>query len=480
MRYRCCFLVVVCLLASCSSSSGSPEPVQAGSSLLAGPWEICTRTAVSLGVSLLEESPFAPPAELVTPMAPSAGGMVFSVDDGVRGSEPWVSSGAPGAGTRLLKEIIPGAVGSHPTWFTTVGSRVFFAADDPVAGRELFVTDGTVGGTRRVKDIWPGAVGSFPNELFAFNGLLYFAAGDPTHGRELWRSDGSAAGTFMVEDFEPGIEDSSPHRFTLGGDGSLYFLASYRGVITILLRSDGGPGADEVFRMSSDHGFQLPLVAVGSKLFFAVGVSHSGGAMLMVTDGGAPPVMLRQFGMVGEMAGVGGRLLFSAAMGMDSDDMELWRSDGTASGTVLVEDILPGPMGSNPDHFTVLGNQLFFAADDGVHGVEPWDSDSTAAKTRLFGDLEAGAGSSFPDVLTTVDNLFFFSAAIRNRGAEPWVSNGVRITTVSLTEIAPGPLDSFPRSFTRSGQNVFFTAQDNSGVRYVYALPIAPVGGCPP
>ena len=480
MKYRRRLLGVVCLLAGCSSAPGSSEPEGKSSSPLVNSWEACSRTAVSLVVTAIEETPFSPP------MAPSPAGMVFSADDGVRGREPWVSNGLPGAGTRLLRELAPGAGSSDPRWFTRVGTQVFFAATDPVVGRELFVTDGTPDGTRRVKDIWPGAVGSFPTELFAFKGLVYFAAGDPVHGRELWRSDGTAAGTILVADLEVGLEDSSPYQFTQGGDGALYFLRSERSTFTVLMRTEGGSGASEVFRTPSDQGFPRPLTPVGRKLFFVEGGMHGGGGShgrsgtLMVTDAGATPEMLGHFGMMGELAAVGGRLLFSASPHMVTEDMELWRSDGTPDGTTLVEDILPGPQGSYPEHFAVLGNQLFFSADDGVHGVEPWDSDGTEARTRLFGDLEVGAGSSFPSELTTVEDLLFFGASIRNRGAEPWVGNGVRISTVSLTEIAPGPRSSNPRNFTRSQDHAFFTAEDDGGVRRLYALLIRPDGGCPP
>jgi ELWxxDGT repeat protein len=39
---------------------------------------------------------------------------------------------------------------------------------------------------------------------------------------------------------------------------------------------------------------------------------------------------------------------------------ELWKSDGTAAGTVLVKDILPGSASSFPDQFTVCDGSCFF------------------------------------------------------------------------------------------------------------------------
>ena len=48
---------------------------------------------------------------------------------------------------------------------------------------------------------------------------------------------------------------------------------------------------------------------------------------------------------------------------------ELWKSDGTAAGTVLVKDINPGSDSSGPSYLTNVNGTLFFTADDGT-GVE--------------------------------------------------------------------------------------------------------------
>jgi ELWxxDGT repeat protein len=53
---------------------------------------------------------------------------------------------------------------------------------------------------------------------------------------------------------------------------------------------------------------------------------------------------------------------------------ELWKSDGTAAGTVLVKDIYPGGDSSWPSSLTEAGGHVFFTADDGVHGDELWTS----------------------------------------------------------------------------------------------------------
>ncbi len=61
--------------------------------------------------------------------------------------------------------------------------------------------------------------------------------------------------------------------------------------------------------------------------------------------------------------------------------LELWKSDGTLAGTILVKDFNPGSKGSSVHSLTVMNGVLFFAANDGVHGEEMWKSDGTAGGT---------------------------------------------------------------------------------------------------
>jgi ELWxxDGT repeat protein len=79
---------------------------------------------------------------------------------------------------------------------------------------------------------------------------------------------------------------------------------------------------------------------------------------------------------------------------------ELWVSDGTQAGTVLLLDIHPGSIGSNPRGIVPFGGKLYFSADDGIHGRELWVSDGTVAGTQLVSD-------SFAGQIVTDTNLFF-------------------------------------------------------------------------
>ena len=91
---------------------------------------------------------------------------------------------------------------------------------------------------------------------------------------------------------------------------------------------------------------------------------------------------------------VGNTLYFVANDGTNGE--ELWKSDGTASGTMMVKDISSGSSQSNIYGFTAVGSTLYFRADDGTNGAELWKTDGTASGTVMVKDITAEAAAAIP------------------------------------------------------------------------------------
>ncbi len=219
-----------------------------------------------------------------------------------------------------------------------------------------------------------------------------------------------------------------------------------------------------------------PPVAIGGLLYFAA-TDGVNGVELWRSDGTqAGTVMVKDIrpgadsSFPRSLVNVNGVLFFTADTGATAPGTgrELWRSNGTANGTVLVRDIQPGTGSSNPTHLTVLNGVLFFAADDGVHGNELWKSKGTRTTTVLVSDLNitpAPSASSDPRDLTPIGNTLYFSADNGINGREPWKSGGFRSGTVMVRDIAEGPGSSDPNNFTELNGIAVFTADDTAGTQ---------------
>src|SRR5439155_692817 len=132
---------------------------------------------------------------------------------------------------------------------------------------------------------------------------------------------------------------------------------------------------------------------------------------------------------------VNGTLFFVASD--PTNGRELWKSDGTAAGTVLVKDIHPGSGDSYPYWLTDVNGTLFFAAFDPSNGTELWKSDGTAAGTVLVNATRRGCDLSSPDGLTDVNGTLFFVADDPTNAFELWKSDGTAEGTVLVKAFDP-------------------------------------------
>ena len=332
--------------------------------------------------------------------------------------EPWIIDGTI-AGSKMIKDINPGAASSihftNDQKFISSGGKVYFGADDGTHGYELWVTDGTTNGTHLVRDIYPGAWPSAPKNPADANGKLYFSADDGTNGRELWVTDGTANGTQMVKDINPGSGSSSPEKF-IAYQNKVYFVNGIELWVT-----DGTTNGTQIVKNFSSYIDKL--ILFNNKLYiFSNGIWESNG-----TANGTQSVS--NIDLRGdEVVVFSGKMYFS---GRDTITIgnELYTSDGTTNGTYIIKDIYTQTRrSSDPEQLTVVGNQLFFEADDGIHGEELWVTDGTTAGTKLVKDIAPGPSmGSRSECYTAYGNKLFFQATDSigvGKGDRLWESDG--------------------------------------------------------
>src|SRR6267378_3233631 len=155
-----------------------------------------------------------------------------------------------------------------------------------------------------------------------------------------------------------------------------------------------------------------------------------------------------QFSRLGDLTDLNGTLFFRATDDLNGNGIELWKSDGTAIGTVLVRNIATcaSPNSSSPENLTNVNGILFFSANDCVHGRELWKSNGMTAGTVLVKDIYSGIYSflgSDPSFLTAVGSTVFFVARDPTNGTELWKSDGSDVGTVLVKDIVSGTGSSY-------------------------------------
>ncbi len=316
----------------------------------------------------------------------------------------WISDGTA-AGTQPTSISV-----SATSELVAYQGSVYVSGSTPTTGFELFRFNGRTASV--VRDIHPSG-SSTPRSLSVLNGVLYFQASAPSIGTELWRSDGTFAGTQLVLDANPGPASGVGFQGIRVANNRLWF--------------DGNDGTTGDEPWSSD------------------GTAHR--TMLTIDLSPPPPGTLASNPV--ELVDFNGVVLFAADDGQVGE--ELWRSDGTAAGTIRVKDVSPGPSSSNLKRLAVAERQVFFQAN----GNEVWRTDATTQSTTSLMTFTGGFAG-----FAVLKNRAIFHA-VTSMGSQMWVSDGTLAGTQPLTAPTVGGSTS-PVSFAVLGTTLYYAGYDSS------------------
>ena len=372
----------------------------------------------------------------------------FAADSASGSSQLWVSDGTTG-GTHLVKAISPSG-NDDVLYIVAFGDSVMFRANDDVHGLELWISDGTESGTHIVADINPGdADNSDPVNLYYWNGAVYFAADDGMNGKELWKSDGTTIGTVLIENINSGNGNSYPGEFSALGS-KLLFTAQDDTYGIELWSTDGTLGGAQRVKDINPTGDSYPyqLVKSGNTVFFMAETADNGYELWKSNGTESGTLLVADLVPGSQQANISGRTITAFNGGVvfrrldisGATGSELWKSDGTAAGTVIVKDINPGAGHAVPDGLSVMGSYVYFSANDGTVGTELWRSDGTAAGTEMVKDIWEGpdAGASpieYSGIVNNGVNAYFFATTPNDDSGdatEIWRTDGTAAGTVQI------------------------------------------------
>ncbi|MDB5281526.1 MAG: hypothetical protein JWO06_601 [Bacteroidota bacterium] len=350
--------------------------------------------------------------------------LFFFANDQDHGFELWRSDGSEG-GTYMVKDIFPGKVSSCVDLnLVKAGNYLYFAGNDGNHGTELWKTDGTDSGTVMLKDLNPGIKDGNPQYFFVDSNIVYFSGNDGISGYGLWKTDGTEAGTVYLKNAGPVLNGHDTIAFAkLKGD---IFYTGY----TIengaeLWKTDGTPAGTIMVKdivEGKEGSFPTSLTSFKDHIIFSATTGKCGYELWQSDGTAAGTFMIKDIckgagsSNPNSFAGLKDKVYFVAK---DSLRAELWVSDLSDTGTHLFRELdTLATASSEPQNLYVAGYELYYTANNGDRGFELWKTDGTLTGTKMLREICVGSCSSGPGNFFLSDTVLFFSANDEAHGRE--------------------------------------------------------------
>ncbi|MEC7112300.1 MAG: ELWxxDGT repeat protein, partial [Candidatus Thermoplasmatota archaeon] len=322
---------------------------------------------------------------------------------------------------------------------------MYFQGSTNSTGAELWKTDGTAAGTSMVKDIRSGTTSSYPGPFFVFNDEVHFEIDMGLNGIDIWKTNGTSSGTVKATNtvcYNVNCYFSKPIEYN-----GTFYAAGYwnnQGSEVLMYNSSG---LSLFVDLTPGQRFNIPRTSNPSHLtvydgwfwFLTNGNPQSGNGNCLYRSNGTA-AGTTQFVCDTGTYGLelfNDELYFSRSA--NGKGYELWKTDGTTSGTVMVKDIVAGggsALGSTATNrlFTSTDDYLYFSVHTGTANTDHavWRTDGTAAGTQLVKSSFAASTTNvvMGDVLYVRGQYFTTtSESITGLGSTDGTTNGTTLYT---------------------------------------------------
>lgn len=325
----------------------------------------------------------------------------------------------------------------------------------------LFAFFGAFSQIELLKDISPGAFSSSLANFHVMDGELFFY----TSQADLWKCNGTKGGTKLLK----GLPNSRSlfQRQIVSLKGIVYFLLSdpiYGPEIwcydkkldkTYLLK--------DIFT-GSNSGFSPTKLTVFNDSLYFIAYDFVKYYQVWRSDGtAAGTVRISNFSSHGQTAlplelyNVNGRLLalFADLSNSSSYEFQLYLFDQTTGNFNLIKSFVNRSY-LYPNNFISIGDKALFTVDDGVNGNELWVTDFTGAGTNMVKDISMNANNSNPRFMCSYNGKCYFNAYDDNfLGYQLWSTDGTEQGTKRI-EIEIGVNNVYPSSLTSFNGRLYF------------------------
>jgi ELWxxDGT repeat protein len=348
----------------------------------------------------------------------------------------------------------------------SAANATYFAGFTAATGRELWITDGSVQGTHIVADITPGPESNTIEQIVTIGDIAFFRVNDyrltSTDVAGLWRTDGTDSGTHRVLD-----DDRTPFRdlnnLTVLA-GQLYFTAS----VTTTQRA--------VFRLDATEDSH-PVEITGTRSYYSTSVSASisttsaawfleSDTITVVESGSVSartlPGVGRPFyaGSFETKWALGDSLLFltdEAVTGVSA-----WISDGTEAGIFEFQ----YPVGTLWRSLSVQQDHTFtFLRMNVSNQLELWKSDGSSAGTRLV-EFTGSGPAGLETMIAGPSGINYFAEPVAGGKLALWQTDGTADGTKPVSEAADVSLTESAPSVIRNGDSILFQGERGGNQRW--------------